>query len=591
MTLSRMKNIGRLLVLSLIAITVILTACTSEEGKEPADIKPEIKNPDTFIQATIADIDSLDPAYGYDRASHEQVQAIYEPLIYYNGESTTSYVPVLATEWTISEDGKTYRFKIRKGVKFHNGNDLTPEDVEYTFERGMVQDYGAGPQWMFFMPLIGVYSSRTEDSLIPLDDIKKAIEVDGDWVQFNLTTPYEPFIQILCGPWSSIVDKEWCIEKGDWDGSQASYEKLNNPAPGSSPLHSITNGTGPFKLERWEAGVETVLVRNDNYWRAPSSFKRVITKVVDEWTTRKLMLEAGDCDWVYVPQANISELEGVEGLTVYEKLPELTMDSFFFQFDINPESTFVGSGQLDGQGIPLDFFTDIDIRKGFAYAFDWEIFIQDGMMGEAIKVASPIVEGLRYLNPNTPMYSYNPAKAEEHLKKAWGGEVWEKGFTLILAYNTGNLPRKIACEILQQNLMAINEKFVVRIQVMQWPTMIRSMFTGLLPMFQIGWQADFPDPHNFIFNYMHSQGTFSAWQHYQSAEVDKLIEDGIAAASSSERKDIYYQLQELYYDDVPSIALMQPLGRRYFRNWIKGFTFNPIDPSLVGHVYELSKEY
>ena len=575
-----------IVVVALILVSMLIPACAVEEGEEA-----EIKNPNTFISADIGGVDSLDPAYGYDTASGEQTQTIYDPLIFYDGVSTTEFVPMLATEWTISEDGKTYRFKIREGVKFHNGNDLTPEDVEYSFERGMVQDYGAGPQWMFFEPLLGIQTSRTDDGLIPLEDITKAVEVDGQWVQFNLVAPYEPFMQILCGPWGSIVDKEWCIENGDWEGTQASYEALNDPPAGGSPLQSIANGTGPFMLERWDAGVEISLVRNDNYWRGPANFERFIKKVVDEWTTRKLMLEAGDADWVFVPRAYYSELEGVEGLTVYKDLPMMVVDGFFFQFAISPESTFVGSGQLDGKGIPLDFFSDIDVRQGFAYAFDWETFINDALQGEGQQMASPVIEGLPYRNPDQEMYSLDLAKAEEHLRKAWDGQVWEKGFTFTVAYNAGNERRKTACEILQANLFTINPDFKVNIQVQQWPTLLRGMYMGLLPMFVIGWLPDYPDPHNFVFPFMHSNGTFSGWQNYHNPEVDALIEQGIAAVTSAERQAIYYQLQELYIEDVPSFILAQLVGRRYFHDWVQGYIFNPIDPADIGHVYVLSKEY
>jgi len=600
------------LVVALILAVTLLPACAAEEAEdvvveeeeeedvvveeEEEETVPEtreIKNPDTFISATIGDVDSLDPAYGYDTASGEQTQTIYETLIWFDGESTNTYVPVLATDWDVSADGKTYRFLIRKGVTFHNGNTLTPADVEYSFERGMVQDYGAGPQWMFFEPFFGsdTHSSRTDDVLMPLEDIKACVEVDGDWVQFNLVSAYEPFMQILCGPWGAIVDQEWCIENDDWDGTQASYEALNNPASGGSPLQSIANGTGPFKLERWDAGVEISLVRNDDYWGDPAPFERFITKVVDEWTTRKLMLEAGDADWVYVPRAYIEELEGVEGLTVYQDLPGLQADAFFFQFAISEETTFVGSGKLDGAGIPLDFFTDIDVRKGFNYAFDWETYLKDALMNEAQQVGSPIVEGLAYYDANAPMYALDLVKAAEHLEEAWGGEVWEKGFTFTVAYNAGNLTRRTACEILQANLFAINEKFTVLIQVMQWPTLLRGMYSQLLPMFQIGWLADYPDAHNFVFPFMHSGGTFAGWQSYDNPEVDALVADGISAATSAERETIYRQLDQLYYDDAPGIMLAQPLGRRYFRDWVKGFIFNPIDPANIGHVYKLSKEY
>jgi peptide/nickel transport system substrate-binding protein len=550
-----------------------------------------IKNPDTFVEATIGEPDSLDPAYAYDTASGEIIEDVYEPLIYFDGASTSSFVPRLATEWTISDDGMTYRFKIRQGVKFHNGDTLTPEDVEYSFERGMVQDYGMGPQWMIFEPLLGVQTSRTEDGLIPLDDIMNAVEVDGDWVQFNLVGPYEPFMQILCQTWSSIVDKSWCIANGDWDGTQESYEALNDPPSGGSPLQDIMNGTGPFEFEFWEAGDRVSMVRFDDYWGAPANFERFIYKVVDEWTTRKLELLAGDVDWAYVPRQNIGDLEGVSGLKVYKDLPQLRCDGMFFQLDISEESTFIGSGKLDGGGIPTDFFSDKDVRLGFTYAFDFDTMIQDGLLGEGVRIASPVVNGLPYQNPDTPMYEYDLAKAEEHLRKAWNGELWDKGFILTLAYNSGNLERKTACEIIQANLFQINPLFQVRIQVMAWPTLLRSMYTGLVPMFSIGWQADYPDPHNFVFPFMDSAGTYAQWQHYSNPEVDGLIDEGIHAATSAERQAIYYQIQDIYYEDVPGFMMYQMTGRRYFRDWVQGYIFNPIDPADIGHVYNLSKSY
>jgi peptide/nickel transport system substrate-binding protein len=600
------KSTGKLylIIFSLVLIISLLSACsggatttttpTTSPTPTVSPTNPTVKNPGTFIYATIGPWDSLDPAYAYDTASGEAIQPVYETLISnWETESTTEYAPKLATEWTISPDGKTYRFKIREGVKFHNGETMTPADVEYSFERGMVQDYGAGPQWMLFEPLfgIGTMSSRTDDGLIPLADIQSKVEVDGQWVQFNLAGPYEPFLQILSQQWGSIVCKSWCMANGDWDGTQTSYEALNNPASGASPLQEIMNGTGPFKLERFESSVETVFVRNDDYWREPASLERVIIKVVDEWTTRRLMLEAGDADLVDVPRAHIDELEGVENLTVYQGLPLLANTAMFFQFAIDPTSTFVGSGQLDGNGIPLDFFSDLDVRKGFAYAFDYDTFIADAFLNEAIRPGSPIVNGLSYYDENAPKYPFDLAKAEEHLMAAWDGQVWEKGFTLTVAYNSGNLERKTACEILQQNLFNINPKFTVLIQVMQWPTLLRSMYSSLIPVFQIGWSVDYPDAHNFIFPFMHSGGTFSAWQNYNNPTVDALIEEAISSANPTERESLYRQLDQLYYDDVPSVIQAQATGRRYFRDWITGFYFNPVIPGVAGNIYALKKGY
>jgi peptide/nickel transport system substrate-binding protein len=579
-----------LLVMVLLIASLLLASCGG--GKSVADIK----NPDTFIVASIGGPETLDPAAAYDSASGEVLQMVYEPLIYYDGESTTEYVNVLADDWEVSADGKTYRFHIREGVTFHNGNALTPEDVEYTFERSLVQDYHGAPTWMIYEPLLGIgTNSRLEDdSLRPLSDLTSVVEVvDGGWVEFYLDAPYEPFIQILASWWGGIVDKDWCIENGDWDGTQASYEALNHPDANAWPLDLIAMGTGPFELEYWDKAVEVSLVKNDNYWGDPAPFERLIIKDVPEWTTRKLMLENGDADWVYVPTINYGEMEGAEGIISYENLPLVQCEGFFFNYDISEESAFIGSGQLDGAGIPGDFFSDIDVRKGFTYAFDWDAYINQAMNGYGIQPASPIVKGISYYNDNLDhlLYTHDPAKAEEHFKNAWGGEVWEKGFTVTLAYNSGNDTRKVATEILADNVNALNPKFHVTSAPQDWTSYGAQMAARILPAFQVGWIPDFFDAHNFIYTWLHEGGYWAYYQAYNNPIATDLVEQGIASTDPAERQDIYDQLAQIHYDDCPGILLVQPIGNRYFKDWVQGFYFNPANAADYGWVTDLRKDY
>jgi len=180
---------------------------------------------------------------------------------------------------------------------------------------------------MLFEPLFGLgnYTSRTDSGLIPLEAIKSKVEVDGQWVQFNLATPYEPFLQILASSWGSIVDMDWCIQSGDWNGTQESYEALNNPMPRGSPINSIACGTGPFMLESWTPGTEVDLVRNDEYWGAPARFERVVTIVTEEWGTRLTMLQSGDADCAVVPSGEFQHVRGVAGVQAYDD--ELTLQN------------------------------------------------------------------------------------------------------------------------------------------------------------------------------------------------------------------------------------------------------------------------
>ena len=305
--------------------------------------EPEVdipfKNPDSFIQMTIGEPDSLDPAWAYDNASGEQISYLYDTLLFYDGESTGDFVPKLATEWEFNPTDSTYRFKIREGVKFHEGGDLTPEDVEYSFERWMVQDRPGGPAWLIYGPLLGVGGSGD----VTFADIDGAVEVDGDSVVFTLGGGNfwaSIFPQILCYSGAAIVDKEWCIAQGGWDGTEATWMDYNQPQDeGDTELFDKANGTGPWKLNLWEKGSQIKLERFDDYWGEPVAFDWVITQLVTEWTTRKLSFLNGDADYVDVPRAYIEELEDVADIVLHKDLPNLGLDAFFFNMCIcGPES-------------------------------------------------------------------------------------------------------------------------------------------------------------------------------------------------------------------------------------------------------------
>ena len=108
-------------------------------------------------------------------------------------------------------------------------------------------------------------------------------------------------------------------------------------------------------------------------------------------------------------------------------------------------------------------------------------------------------------------------------------------------------------------------------------------------MFQIGWAADYPDPNNFVVPFMASYGVFAHHQGYSNSHVDDLIAQGTSTLDPSEWQAIYYELQQIYYDDAPGIMLVQPLGRRYFTKYIEGFYFNPFIPGQAGPLYYMSK--
>ena len=580
-----MKKILFISLAVVLALSVGLMGCGGEDGGEAIPYE----NDGMFVQQTIGDIASLDPAWGYDTASGEQVSYIYEPLLFFNEKDTGTFVPMLATAWSFNDTTLEYRFTISENVTFHSGNPLTPEDVEYSFERAMIIDRPGGPVWMFYQPLLDTWGWSGN-----FTEVDEAIEVDGNDVVFTLSGAYWelPFLQILCGPWSSIVDMDYCKDNGGWDGTGPDVSGFNSPAAvGDTTLYDQSSGTGPWKFNLWDHGDQVKLEENTAYRLGSVPFDWVITKVVDEWTNRKLALLNGDADLVYVPRMYIGELEGIDDLTVYKDLNTLVVDAFFFNQAIAGDSSFIGSGEWDGNGIPPDFFTDEDVRKAFCYAFDYDTYLNDALLGEGEQMGSPVIKGLSYYNPSASKYSLDLALAQTHLEAAWGGNVSTHGFRFTVCYNAGNVPRKTACEILAENLLAIDERYQVAIQPISWPTFLGKIWGTMdMPMFQVGWMADYPHADNFVVPFMHSTaGAFSAYIGYGSPALDQQIVDAFQETNPVTQQTLYYALQQTWHDDPGGIMLFQPLGRRYFTKYISGFYYNPVIPGSPGPLYYMSK--
>ncbi len=569
----------------------------------PAPSWSTAKNPDTYTYLTISGVDSLDPAFSYDTASHLIILNVYEPLLAYDGPSTEKLVPLIATKvpsvanGLISKDGLTYTFPIRKGVKFQEGEELTPEDVRYSLLRFVLQDRDAGPSSLLLEPLTGLTSTRDEHGTLREDAFAladKAVRAEKDKVVLHLPKPYSPVLTILAS-WSPILSRKWCVAHGEWDGTAATWKAFNNPRKETSYLYEHMNGTGPFKLERWDKkNQENVLARNDHYWRAPAKLARVIIKSIDDFSVRRLRLQAGDADAIRADWPVYSQLSNIPGVRTVVNLPSCEMNPVvYFTFHINPVANAnIGSGKLDGDGIPPDFFSDKDVRKGFAYAFDYQGYIRDVERGNGKQATGFIPQSLPGYDPHNPVYTYDLAKATEHFKKARGGDIWKKGFRFTLSFNSGDVPRQTICQMLKRSVEGLNPLFKIDVRPIQWPTFLDAQNSHKLPMFALGWNADYPDPHNFAFPFMHSKGNYPVEQNYRNPEADRLVEAGIRETVLAKRKEIYKKLLRLEYEEVPHLVIIDSVRFRTERTWMKGWYNNPIFPDAPygSYFYVLSKE-
>ncbi len=601
-----------ILILTLVLVVSVFSAVGAQE----------VKKQDTFTFATIGNQNTLDPHFSYDTGSAEIIDNVYENLLGYKGESVTEFTPLLSTEvpseenGLIKDDGTTYIFPIREGVEFSNGNPLTPEDVKYSILRGLITNRSGGAIWMLYEPLLGVNGLQdvvndvigqvdgedlapgdltAEQSAKVYQELEKVIEIDGNNVIFHLQDgPYPPFLNILAegAAWGSIIDKEWSIEQGTWDGSPETIAEYYDPAKEDDPLYDKMMGTGPFELLEWENGDHVYLSRNENYWREPANFKTVVIKNIDEFSTRKLLLQRGDADMIYVPNQFLSQVEAMDNVTVTTGIPAQQNMTGIMNWEINIKGNeSVGSGELDGEGIPAKFFADKHVRLGFINAFNYDAFINEVRQGNSLASGGPIVRPLLGTSEDQEVYSQDLEAAEEHFKKAFDGEVWEKGFEMTVLYNSGNTARQAAADILKTYVEGINPKFNINVRGVQWSSYLDALLQGNFTVGFMGWLGDFPDPHNWVTPYLASDGTFGGWKGAAYAEwakenTDPLIEKGINTVEPQEREEIYKELQAIAMEEGTDIWIDQPTGQNVRRDWVKGWYPNAMRPGLDAYILD-----
>jgi len=644
-----------------VEVEKVVTATPEPQPAEPElpAVVPDFKNPDTYTVITgSGEAETLDPAYTYEVQGGAVENNIYEGLVWYDRESTDNFIPALATSWTVDEAGTEWVFQIREGVKFHEGGTLEPHDVAYTAYRAMLQGRIDGPQGLAYEALLGpdlamasikymaaAYAGKenfedlTPEELVQVcETIKSRVVADDEagTVTYHLFRPTPWFMSLLAQTFmGAILDMEWMLEIGDWDNDCANWTPFADPQAQDTLLFDRANGTGPYKLDHWTPGEEMVLVANEDYWRTepmweggpsgPASIKRVVFKNITEWGTRLAMFEAGDADHIYVPATYRPQLEpyvqtwcdqsetcsegNASGYVLsYRDLPGGLMTPAQLNWNINMEggNPYTGSGALDGNGIPFDFFSDIHIRKAFSYCFDYQAMIRDALAGQGVQALGPIPPSMElgYIAGQEPVFAYDLAKCEEEFKLADvdhdgipAGEddddVWSRGFYFQLTYNTGNEMRRVSSEILKAGIESISPSFSMAVVGMPWPVMLASRRQAKLPIYVGGWQEDFHDAHNWAHPFMHSQGSYGRVINMSpeiAAEFDALVEQGAALTAFEERRPVYEEIQRKAQDLAVNVWLYQEVQRFHFQPWIKGFYYNPAySQAPYSWIYALSK--
>jgi peptide/nickel transport system substrate-binding protein len=528
----------------------------------------------TLLFMSGSDIPTLDPGQVYDTASGEVVENMYETLVGYKGKSVADLEGVLATAWNISGDSKTYTFTLRKGVKFHSGNEMTCADAEYSIRRNLVTNNHDSGNWFVAESFFGTGGNAADDTSITWARIARAVSCNAQGqLVLSLPKPDPALLVKLAYTGQSVVDKKHAASIGEWDGSEATWKTWVGKDLTDSELNKKPSGTGAFQLVRRDAN--NVVVRAfDGYWGGKPKIENVVIQVVKEQATRLEALKKGDADIVETGgRSALPQLQGVPGLKIYDDIPNNAATAIFMNQKI-ADPAILGSGKLDGNGIPANFFSDASVRKAFAYAFDYQRYIKEVQLGKGVQRTMLLPDMFFGYDANVKKYGYDAKLAEVFFRKAFGGEVWSKGFKLTARYRANSVPAQTAMEILKAGVERINPKFKVELSAKPWSEFLKDSQAGKEAMIIVGWAPDYADPDNFVHTFYHSQGFYNPRANFKDSLLDSLIDQTRITTDRAKRKALYSQVGNRAYELSPYILVPAGVGFTVYNTSIKGLEEN-----------------
>ncbi|OOY16455.1 ABC transporter substrate-binding protein [Thioclava sp. DLFJ4-1] len=494
-----MKNI---LATSALSLSLGLASFASAQDYQP---DPNAKPGGNIIVTYKDDVATLDPAIGYDWQNWSMIKSVFDGLMDYV-PGTTELRPGLAESYEISDDGTTFTFKLRKGVKFHNGREMTAEDVKYSLDRvttPATQSPGAG----FFGSIKG-YDAMADGSATSLEGVTV---VDPYTVKIELSRPDATFLHVMALNFASVVPKEAVDEYGTDFGK-----------------HPV--GTGAFKLSDWTIGQQLVFEKNADYWREGVPYLDSITfEVGQEPIVALLRLQQGEVDVPGdgIPPAKFNEV----------------MD--------NPDEAkrVVVGGQLHTGYITLNVqmepFDKVEVRQAMNMAINKDRIVQM-INGRATPANQPLPPSMPGYTKDYEGYPFDQEKAKQMLADAGYPDGFE---TELYVMNTDPNPR--IAQAIQQDLSQIGVK--VDIKALAQANVIEAGGTPkTAPMIWSGgmaWIADFPDPSNFYGPILGCAGAVEGgwnWSWYCNEELDAMATEADSITDPAKQDERLQKWSDVY---------------------------------------------
>jgi len=526
---AKKKNEWRILIFCLACITLF-----SSISCQPAQT---ILNDDGVIDLFGTSPATLDPAISADTVSHSYVMQLFSGLLRIDEEMEV--VPDIAQNWQRSQDGRTYTFYLRQGVKFSGGREVLAQDFKYSWERACNPETVSRTAATYLGDIVGV-----QDVLEGEATQISGVKVLDDYVlEVTIDTPKAYFPSKLTYPTTFVVDRD-NVQRGDSWWRQ----------PG---------GTGPFILDEWIPDEVLVLKRNEHYYGELAKMEQVVFHILSGMPM--VMYERAEIDVTFVYQN-------------YIDMAEDKASSFSRELQLTPELSFYYVG-FNNEKAPFD---DVKVRQAFCHAVDKERIISlilRGMVTEAEGILPP---GMPGYDAKFEGLEFDLQKAKELIASSKYGDIENLPPITITVPGYGNN----ISEYLGAIIADWRENLGVDVSVRQLESdnFLYHVSEESDEMFMLGWVADYPDPYNFLDDLFYSDSENNSFG-YNNPEIDELLYTASIEQDAGLRLSMYQEIEKRIVDEAPCMPFSFGMNYILVKPYVKDYVLNPMGIADLKRVY------
>ncbi|MFD1929167.1 glutathione ABC transporter substrate-binding protein [Sporosarcina siberiensis] len=528
----------------ILLLSMVLGACAGGTDSEDTTSKEPSKEPDKevvdetteepeeggdLVLAVHTDASTLDPSGSNDVPSTNVQYNIFENLV--KRDDDNNIVPSLAESWE-AIDETTFEFKLRQGVKFHDGEDFNAEAVKASLDRILDPEVAS--------------SKFNTFNMITSVDI-----VDEFTVRIVTEYPFSPILAHLSHSGGAIISPK---------SVEADYAAMDNGEEAGSVIAFNPVGTGFFKFESWEPGDEIKLIRNEDYWGDKAHVDSVTFRVIPESATRNSDLERGFVQIVDPVQP--SEVEA--------------LNSSDFATVLQTPSTALTHLGFNTERAPFD---NVKVRQAITMMVNKQEIIDGVYEGFAIPADGPLAPKSFGYDPDVIGLEYNVEEAKKLMSEAGHAD----GFKATIWTNDN--PQRIDMAVILQDVLK-ELKIDITVEQMEFGAYLDKLRSGEHDMYMLSWGNSLADADNGLYSLFHSTviGVPPNAVFYGTDVIDDLLNKGRLASDPEERMTIYKEAQKVLIEDAPMIYLNHPEYLTGISNTITGFKVDSSNTYLLQDV-------